>query len=306
MRRWWLRPLVRLLAALALPVLVPAVISLLIWALPGDPASIICPPELCGGTESLAARWHLDEGPWKFYSTWLSSAIQGDFGNSWRVLQGAPVAELLAESIPNTLLLLAAALVPVSIGVLAGAAGWIPPRLDGGLYLLGVIPALVLSLLAAALLQLSPGGGLGSLNPAQLLAGAAVLGLADGAFSGTVTGTRGLFQQENQQRYVGVALLRGEGTLANTLPNVTPALAGQIRARLLHLLSGLVVVEVILKVPGLGDLIWEGALKQDFGVVMAAATCFAVLSAGLLFVQALVEIAVAWHVRRAPAVRAAA
>ena len=88
--------------------------------------------------------------------------------------------------------------------------------------------------------------------------------------------------------------------LSNTLPNVLPAIAGQMRARLLHLLSGAVIVEVVIRIDGLGDLLWQGTLTQDFGVVLASAFAFAVLSAVLLLGQALVEIGVALHVRRSP------
>jgi ABC-type dipeptide/oligopeptide/nickel transport system permease component len=84
------------------------------------------------------------------------------------------------------------------------------------------------------------------------------------------------------------------------LPNVSATLAGQLRARVLHLLSGAVIVEVVLRINGVGDLLWAGTLLQDFGVVLAAATTFACISAGLLVIQALIEIAVAMHVRRAP------
>ncbi len=307
MKRWWLRPAVRILAALSLPLVVPAVITQLIWALPGDPASIICPPATCGSSSAaLAAHWHLDGTPWEFFSAWLSSAVQGDFGRSWRLLQGVPVSELLLESIPNTLLLIALALIPISIGVVGAISEKIPAKMDSVLHLIGVVPAVVLALLAAAIVELSLGGGSFSDSGklARLLAGAAVLGLADGVFSSAVSGTRGLFTRENQQRYVGVAILRGERRLSNTLPNVAPALAGQLRARTLNLLSGAVVVETILRIDGLGDLMWGGTLLQDFGVVLACATCFALFSSFLLIFQALVEIAVAIHVRRAPAVAA--
>ena len=57
-------------------------------------------------------------------------------------------------------------------------------------------------------------------------------------------------------------------------------------------------------IDGLGDLLWQGTLTQDFGVVLAAAFAFSVLSALLLLAQALIEIAVALHVRRAPPVPA--
>lgn len=301
MRQWWVRPLVRTVAALLLPVVVPAIITLLIWALPGDPASIICPPESCGGTSTLAARWHLDEGPIGYFQHWVGSALQGDFGRSWRFIQGESVAVLMREAVPTTLVLMALATLPMAAATVLGAVGVLPRRLDPVLQVVGLTPAIVLALAAAAAVEVNTGGALTSaVSWPRLLAGAAVLGLADGVFSGAVTGTRSLFQTEEQQRYVGVAVLRGERRLHNTLPNVAPALTGQVRARLLNMLSGLVIVEVVLSINGLGDLLWSGALWQDFGVVLAGATGFAFLSSLLLLVQALAEVAVAVHVRRSP------
>jgi ABC-type dipeptide/oligopeptide/nickel transport system permease component len=63
-----------------------------------------------------------------------------------------------------------------------------------------------------------------------------------------------------------------------------------------------VVVEVVLQVPGIGELLWQGTLLQDFGVVLAAATGFALLSAARLLAQAVGEVAVALWVRGGPAV----
>lgn len=302
MGRWWLRPAVRIVAALVLPLMVPAIITALIWALPGDPASIICPPESCGGTEVLAARWNLDGGPMQFFFGWLQGAVAGDFGNSWRLQQGVAVAELLRSALPNTLALLALALVPLSLGSVVGARRLMPAAASPVLQVVGLVPALVLSLVAAAAVELSYGAASfgGEAGLVRLIAGALVLGLADGALSGAVLGTQTLFESEDKQRYVGVAQLRGERRLSNTMPNVAPALAGQLRARILHLLSGAVVVEAVLRIDGIGDLLWGGTLLQDFGVVLASATGFALISSMLLLVQALVEIGVAWHVRRAP------
>jgi ABC-type dipeptide/oligopeptide/nickel transport system permease component len=308
-KRWWLRPAVRLAAAALLPVLVPAVITALIWLLPGDPASIICPPEFCGASSaSLAERWNLDGGPGEFFWAWATAALQGNFGNSWRLMQGVGIGSLLAESIPNTLLLISLALIPVSLGVVAAASEALPAKFDGVLYLIGLTPALLLAIMAAAIIELSMGSGslIGSGQWVRLLLGAAVLGAADGAFSGAVTGTRSVFTRENRQRYVGISVLRGESRLSNTLPNVAPALAGQLRARTVQLLSGTVIVEVILRINGLGDLLWGGTLLQDFGVVLACATCFAVICSALLTAQALVEISAAIWIRRAPAMPAVA
>jgi ABC-type dipeptide/oligopeptide/nickel transport system permease component len=88
--------------------------------------------------------------------------------------------------------------------------------------------------------------------------------------------------------------------LSNILPNTLPALVGQLRARMVQLLSGAVVVEVVLEIDGLGDLLWRGTLQQDFVVVVAAAFFFALMSAALLFLQAIVEVACALWVRQVP------
>ena len=304
MKAWWIRPGVRLLAAVVLPLLVPAIITALIWALPGDPAEIICPPATCGGTAELAARWNLDAGPWHFFTHWVASALHGDFGNSWRVEQGLPVAELLAESVPVTVKLILLSLVPILLGVVGAATGVIPARADGFFATVGLVPALVFALLGSAMIVVKFGAGAfgDEANLWRLVIGAAVLGFSDGAFASAVSGVRSVFSAERNQRYVSIAILRGEAPLENMLPNVAPALAGQLRARVLHLLSGAVVVEVVLGLTGVGELLWSGTLMQDFGVVLAAATTFATFSAVLLMIQAAVEIAVAMHVRRAPPV----
>ncbi|GDX81275.1 ABC transporter permease [Deltaproteobacteria bacterium] len=304
MKAWWIRPGVRVLAALLLPLLVPAIITALIWALPGDPAEIICPPSTCGGTSELAARWHLDQGPWSFFTRWVSEALTGEFGMSWRLEQGLPVAALLVESIPVTVKLVLLALVPIVLGVVGAATGIIPQRADGVFATVGLVPALVFALLGSAAVVVKFGASAFSedANLWRLGIGAVVLGMSDGAFASAVSGVRSVFSAERNQRYVGIAILRGERPLANMLPNVAPALAGQMRARILHLLSGAVVVEVVLGLTGVGDLLWSGTLLQDFGVVLAAATTFACLSAVLLLLQAAVEVGVALHVRRAPPV----
>ena len=106
MKLWWIQPLARGVVALALPLFVPACITVLMWALPGDPAEIICPPSICTGGDELAQRWHLDKGAWGFYTHWITAALQLDFGDSWRVLTGKPVLDLMKQTIPNTLLLI--------------------------------------------------------------------------------------------------------------------------------------------------------------------------------------------------------
>ncbi len=299
---WWIRPLVRLIAAFLLPIAVPAVITAALWVLPGDPAEIICPPGICDGTAALAERWGLDQGPVNFYMNWMANAVTGEFGNSWRVSQGYSVALLLWESIPRTALLVILAMVPLVVGSSLSAMGWMPRRIDSLWQAIGLVPAVILALVCAAIVQINYGALSNDGWPGMLrvLFGALVLGFADSAFAGAVIGTRSVFEEEFKQRYVQIAILRGETVLSNALPNVLPALIGQFRGRMLHVLSGAVIVEVVLGIPGLGDLLWNGTLMQDFGVVLAAAWGFALLSGGMLLVQAVAEVAIELYVRSSP------
>ena len=295
--------MVRVGAAAALPLFVPLVITGFIWALPGDPASLICPPELCTGTEALAKRWNLDAGPWGFFSAWVEAALEGDFGRSWRMQQGSAVAPMLLESVPRTAALVGAAFVVITAGAVGAATRALPARADGLLRAIGLVPAVVLALVAAAYVSLRYGAAAigDEAGLVKLALGALCLGLADAALADAASGVRGVVEAERRQRYVGVGQQRGEGALANPQPNALPALFGQLRARALHLLSGAVVVEVVLQIPGLGDLLWGGTLAQDFGVVLAATFGFALVSAALLLAQALGELGVALYTRRAPA-----
>lgn len=299
---WWIRPLARLIAAISLPFLVPAFITAALWSLPGNPAEIICPPQICEGTAVLAQRFHLDQGPVAFYQRWMGEALTGEFGNSWRVAQGYPVADLIKESLPATAQMVGIALVPILLGVLLAAAGWMPRKLDPLWQAIGVIPAVILALVFTAYVTINYGamsheGWPGTL---RILLGGLTLGVADGALAGAVVGTRSVFESEMKQRYIQISILRGESAISNALPNVLPALVGQLRGRAVALLSGAVVVEVVLGVEGLGDLLWSGTLLQDFSVVLAAAWAFSLLSAALMAGQAVIEIAVAWWVRRSP------
>ncbi len=336
--RWWVRPLVRMLAAFALPFVVPAVITGILWALPDDPVAILCPPSSCDeqAAQLLTERWHLSS-PGNFLMTWFWNASHIDFGPSYRVLQGGTVwADMLADAadpphpgaITSSLLLITLAGLLVTLISVLTALGLVPRRLDPVAVAVGVVPIVIISLVAAAVVEVRYGplaveaytlreflgmplalfdsrfvpthdGWPGTL---RILLGALVLAVADGTLGGAVAGTRGVFDEEMKQRYIQMSLLRGEGALSNALPNVTPALIGQMRGRILQILSGAVIVEIVLGIPGLGELLWRGTLSQDFFVVMGAAWVFALISSALLLMQAAAEVLVELQVRRSPAV----
>jgi peptide/nickel transport system permease protein len=284
----------------ALPLLVPAIIIAIMWALPGNPAELICPN--CSGTAELAERWNLDQGPVNFYVKWLGNAFTLDFGKSWRTYQGMQVSSLLWEKGPWTAALVILAAIPLFLGTVTTALGWLPKRLDMVWQVIGIAPSVILALICTAYVTIT-WGAMSTEGPIALLRlalGALVLGVADGALAGAITGTRQVMEEEVKQRYVGVAILRGERVLANALPNVIPALIGQFRGRLLLILSSAVIVEVVLQIDGLGSLLWSGTLMQDFGVVLAAVWVITLISCAMLLAQAVAEVIVETNIRHSP------
>jgi len=301
--RWWYRPLVRVLVALALPLGVPALIAWMIWAMPGDPASVICAPEVCTNSYGeLSARWHLDAGPMNYYSHWISSAAQGDLGKSWTYMPSEQVLTLLADSIFNTLKLVGLASMILLLGAVRSASGNLSTLTKRAFAVLGAVPALVLALAGAAFIAVSFGAdSAGSeANTIRLLVASFVLAMADASLSGTVEAVEQVVTAEKRQRYVEMGVLRGETVLSNMLPNIMPSLAGQFRARILNLVSSAVVIEVILSVEGVGDLLWNATLDQDFGLVLGATFLFVLFSSSLLILQAMVEVVTALVVRKSP------
>lgn len=292
---WW----VRWLVALGLPLVVPAVVVAALWAAPGAPVDLLGTPAGGVSTSAVAERWNLDQGPVAYYLSWLGGALRGELGRSWFLQQGAPIGEMVASSVGWTGLLVGSSGLGLVAGALVAGAGWVPRQVQAAVAGVGLVPAVVAALGAAAVVELSYGavGGMGL----RVGLGVGVLLFADAALGEAMHGADRLMTSERSRRYVGMARLRGESTLANMLPNVLPAWVAQLHGRILHLVSGAVVVEVLLGIPGLGELLFDGTLLQDFPVVLAASWAASVGSAGLLLAHAAVDALVARWVRMVPA-----
>ncbi len=109
----------RLLQGLLVVLASASVTFLLIHLAPGDPitASLDAPAI----SEEVRAQWRrvygLDRPLAEQYVRWLANALRGDFG--WSISDGRPVRAVLADALPNTILLVGTAL---AAGFLAGIA----------------------------------------------------------------------------------------------------------------------------------------------------------------------------------------
>lgn len=103
----------RLLASLILVAAVAVATALLVECAPGDARSALADGL---GRSYAGVRGAARESPWQ----WFAGLMHGDFGTSRS--HGRPVAELIADRLPRTLLLtVSAALLQLVLGVAAGA-----------------------------------------------------------------------------------------------------------------------------------------------------------------------------------------
>src|SRR2546426_9864084 len=135
----------------------------LMRVIPGDPAVVVlgykATPE---SIHAMRESFHLDEPLPQQYVRWLGGVLHGDFGIDFR--QNEPIGRMIVDRLPVTLELtalaaLAAALIGVPLGLLAGARrGGPADRASLAVGPVGLsVPALRPRLLAGPLLF--PGGG---------------------------------------------------------------------------------------------------------------------------------------------------
>jgi peptide/nickel transport system permease protein len=268
----------RLIQAIPILLGVSIVVFGVLYLLPGDPVSAM----LAGSgasAETIAGvrrEMGLDQPIVVQYGRFLSRALRGDFGRSFT--QRRPVSALIGEQFPHTVELAAASLL---IGIVLGfalgiaAAAYHKTWLDTvstGAALLGIsVPqfflGLVLILIFSYRLGWFPVTGQGGL--ARLVLPATVLGLGSAAFFARLVRTNLL--ETMRQDYVTTARSKGlpervvllRHALRNALIPVITALGLQVG----WLLSGAAVTEVVFARPGIGRLLVDAILAQDFPLV---------------------------------------
>ncbi|MDM7831673.1 ABC transporter permease [Cellulomonas edaphi] len=292
MTRYLLRRL-----ALAAGVLLAAytVTFLVLYALPGDPVSIMYGGESSDVTpdqlDALRAEHGLDQPLVVQYLTQLGHALRGDLGDS--VVSGQPVTQLLGSALPPTaqiagLALLVAVLAGGSLAVVATATR--SRRLSG--FLLSLPPLGVaipsfwfgLTLVQWFSFQIPLFPALGNQGFASAVLPAVTLALPTSALIAQML-SRSLLHTLREP-YVDTALAKGAGRarvhLRHALRNAAlPALTvtGLVVG---GLLSGAVVTETVFSRAGIGRLTATSVSAQDIpvvqGVVLVAATVYVLVN----------------------------
>lgn len=268
------------------------VIFIAVTRLPGDPVRALFgfkppPPEIYN---AIRNQFRLDDPLWQQYLLYFGDLFRGDLGNSYPLdpygdaTVGPAVTDTLLAALPvSATLILAAVLVQVGIGIVAGAssAGRREARLGGGIYLLALLLVSTPVLVAAYVLRTIIGSQLGWLPVGGLFAGFESYVLPVLALSALSTGyvillTRSEVRATLAAPFIAAARARG---LAPSIilgkhalrPSLIPVVAF-IASNLGQLFVGLIIVEGVFDLPGIGGAIFRAIANQDRSLLVGLVT----------------------------------
>ncbi|UOQ89186.1 ABC transporter permease [Agromyces endophyticus] len=266
-----------------------------LYLAPGDPISFLIggrpsTPEM---REALADQYHLNDPFFQRYLQWLGDAFAGDFGES--IVRRRPVTELIATSLPTTILLvLMTLLLVVLIGVLLGGiAAFRRGPIDDGI-LSAMTVSLATPVFVSAILLISVfavglgwfpvfGPGTDFLDRLHhLVLPAIALTIAWWPVIGETA--RASMREEHGREHVETARSRGLSpshiVRKHVFRNSAIPISTVVGLSFAGLVAGTAIVESAFQLNGLGSLLITSVTGRDFPVAQAVAlilvTVFAV------------------------------
>ncbi|WP_315126146.1 ABC transporter permease [Comamonas antarctica] len=289
----------------------------LLQLVPGDAADVIAAESGSATAESMAqlrSHFGLDLPVLEQLGAYLNNLAHFSLGTSPRY--NLPVTELIASRLPNTLLLMLAALGTALVaGVLLGSlmasrVGRWPDRVLSVLaLLLYSTPSFWLGLMAVVLFSVHlgwlPTGGSASIGVQMtgwdslvdrlrhlVLPALAMSGFYVAIFARL---TRASMLEVSRQDFVRTAMAKGLHPLRVTLGHVLRnALIPVTTVAGMHfgtLLGGAVVVETVFSWPGLGRLAFESVMARDYTVLLGILLLSSLL---VILANMLVDLLHAW------------
>lgn len=268
-----------------------SLVAFLLIRLSGDPVVLLLGPDATPAQiTELQRALGLDQPLWSQYAQFLSRAVQGDFGFSFRNNQ--PAMSLVLARAPATLSLaasgfLVALVLAIPTGILAAthrdglldAASRVLALLGQAVpsFWLGIMLILVFSVRLVWL----PAFGAGGLDHLVLP------GLALGAFSAAITSRllRSSLLEVLSSGYIQVARAKGlrESTvvLRHALRNAAIPVVTVLGLQIGSLLGGSIIIEYVFSYPGVGRLVLDAISHRDYAVVQAFVVLLALVIASI-------------------------
>lgn len=286
-------------------VILLALVFAAIELLPGDAATMTS--ERGESAADITARRHmlgLDRPVWERFWNWMTGLFTGDLGTSAR---GEKVTHMLADPLPNTLLLASVAFALTAVASLAlgcwaaARPGRLIDRVIGHASTSAfAIPEFVIAIGLLVPLSLWTGW-----LPAVTIPGAdgtpatwtmlimPVLALVIPQTGWNTTIVRGALTDQAATPHVEAAHLDGlpvhRVILRHTLPGAAPAIATGLATSTGMLLGGTVVVETLFNYPGIGSVLSSAVSTRDTPLIAGVVVCAGVAISIVLLAADLVR-----------------
>lgn len=218
------------------------------------------------------------------YFSWLGSALTGDLGNSWFTSQ--PVTQALSTRVPVTMAMVFTAMILIAllaalVGVIAAVRrGWVDRIVQIGAVVGDAIPGFVIGILLVtffaiqlglfpATSTISPGA---NANAWLISLTLPVIALVLNGVTGGAQQIRSAVIKQLERDYVRTLRSRGIGEkeilFRHVLRSAAPAGLTVLSLQLIGMLGGVVIIESIFALPGLGPLAVLSTAQGDLPVVM--------------------------------------
>ncbi len=281
----------RLLQAMIVLAVMSGLVFVLIGAMPGDPVDLMisASPELSSADAARLRALHgLDQPMWARYWNWLGAVVSGEFGQSR--LYHLPATEILGSRLANSLLLMVPALVlslalalPLGVTAAERPGSWLDGAVNLGCFACLSIPpfwfALLLIMLFSVTLGWLPAGGIappagGGIADTLVRMVMPVTTLVVASVGSHTRYVRAAVREVLSADFIRTARAKGASetrvvwrhALRNALVPVVTILALDLGM----LVSGALVTETMFAWPGVGMLITQAVLGNDFNIALLA------------------------------------
>lgn len=283
-----LRYLVLRISSSLFALLIITIIVFLLTQLSGSPVDALLPDDAT--EEQIAAfirEWGLDQPLWRQYLTFLSNALQGDFGTSLK-WPGESAMGFVLDRMPATLQLgglaiLISVVIAMPLGI--AAAVYKNSLIDRGTQFFALLGqsmpnfwlGIVLIWIFSVWLGWLPTSGMGSFAHVILPA----IAIAWFQISALARLTRSAMLEVLDAEYVKLARVKGvpewQVVWKHALRNAAVVPLTYFGILAASILTGSVVIETVYSWPGMGWVAIEAIRGRDFPVVQAVIIAYAVI-----------------------------
>jgi peptide/nickel transport system permease protein len=303
----------RLFMGIVIIFIVTIMIFLFMRLLPGDPLTIyvnrsdmsnLTPEQM----HSLQVKFGLDKSMPEQYIWWIVGIFRGDFGRS--IYYDVEVSKLIAERMPVTLHLGAmsfvfSSIIGITFGVICALrrGTWIDTVVTLLANIGVTMPAFWLGIILIYLLALKAGilpvHGYTSpfqdfwMSMKQVVMPVICLSLFPVASLTRLT--RSSMLEVTKQDYIRTAWAKGLREriiiVRHTIKNALIPVITEMGLQVAFIFGGSVLIETVFNIPGLGRLMTQAVMQQDFQVVQAGTLIIATM---VVSVNLLVDISYGW------------